>query len=263
MEYTNAQEDLHKTSENNRSSKTGRQGRSSTRAEVARTHVRQSGIGTFPKTQVSPSNVFSDYDEWSGVVIPQQYLRPSGPSVPSLGEESSRRRGHNPLKSALKRDNSGLTSSISSGTEQHTLIFDIPLVQPPFPGPTVQSRPLRLEGSKSQQRILLSKKANGWSPYNRVAQGQLSKAGPGNTSTRRQAIEEHHFPPAPQPNIFDLQVSPIITAPRRNAKKRSASSFLEEGESGQPSKLPRLSLLPHGLKATTVIPDSQEFQSLY
>jgi hypothetical protein len=158
----------------------------------------------------------------------------------SIAEKSPMpRKNSTILKSALKKPSSG-----PNPTRENPKLSKS--------GVVLKSVPVGRGVNKSQRRPAPEL------GYKRVASGQAPKSRGGsaqvNDSSRVEASLQYQPPQYQHMNQF-AQKSPLMPGPKRNERKRAASSVVGDGEGPKSAKAPRTSL--HFKPTESVIPDSQ------
>lgn len=159
---------------------------------------------------------------------------------------SSSRLGVPVLKSALKKTSRNETSNASIAPSGAIAMANSTR--------TLKNKPPTLGVNR---RVLTANTMGGGSDYNRVARGA------GKIASMK--IDAHGFLQSPtnQQSNEQIQISPLIPAPKQNNQKRKASENLAEDREyrGKGLKAPRISFLP--ATSRKIIPDSQENQYRY
>jgi hypothetical protein len=195
------------------------------------THLAAVDTVTAVKFEELPTSFgFADDDEYAGVNASRSKI--------SASDESTRRRQFVPLKSALKK---------SSQAQEISSTYEIPASTPTDRG---VSRPARIGTRQTPP----ARQGTG-SSYNRIASGSKSD-GILQPSAAPSAVRK---PSAAQQIDSNADKSPMMSAPARNSRKRSASLSEAKSQTTKPAKQPRISLPNQRRRETrTVIPDSQE-----
>ena len=198
------------------------------------------------KTPPSSRHQFSEEDDLSGINTVERLRL----QVPSLSEESARRRESKPLKSALRIiDKKQMTTSTN---DTQSDIYQIP-GSAPTATITLQkqfSRPITNKKQQAQRR-----KGNIGSSYNRIVSGSK----PDYINQSSGALSAAHHKSDTNLIANDSEKSPLMKAPARLARKRSASTSEATSQPNKPFKQQRIVLPSQAQKPSRmVIPDSQE-----
>lgn len=193
--------------------------------------------------EVPTSYQFSDDDDFGGI----NATRSVKPTMLSATDESVRRRQPKPLKSALKK--SSKTQDRSTANMAQTDVYTIPkstLTDPSLLKTTTRS---------TTKQAAPARNATSGSSYNRIASGSKSD-GSSQASAAPSAVQKLS---ATRQILSNVEKSPLMPAPQRNSRKRSASQSEPKSLPTKPFKQPRLSLPNQGHRESrTVTPDSQE-----
>jgi septal ring factor EnvC (AmiA/AmiB activator) len=199
-------------------------------------HIAADSIAGIKYKEIPVSHQFPDEVDISGVDA-------SRPLILSTTDESTRRRKPQQLKSALKK-------TLKTGSSCNVTLADVCMI-PISENPTSSKNTPRTTISKLHPPARLGITG---SSYNRIASS--SKSGSTShmavvSSTVQRALASGKGTPG------DVERSPLMGAPKRNSRKRSASEATSQPV--KPFKQLRLSLPNQGrTESQTIIPDSQE-----
>lgn len=187
---------------------------------------------------------FSDDNDYSGV----SGTRSIRPPALSATEESARRRQPQRLKSALRTSSKMQDTSRASDAQKD--IFQIPIHNPI--ASNLQKTTPRTTTNRQQAP---GRKGSIGSWYNRIVSGSkpdASSQASGAPSTVQKSSTARQI-------VSNVEKSPLMEAPKRNSRKRSASLSDIKLQPAKPFKQQRMSLPRNSRKESrTVIPDSQE-----
>ena len=170
------------------------------------------------------------------------------PHVPSLAEESVRRRQSKPLKSAMRTSSKKQATTTTNEAEG-----DLYQIRKRTHVATSLQKPSSRATVNTKQQTEARKSSIG-STYNRIASGSKPDF---NQSSENLSTAEHKS--TANPIVSSSEKSPIMRAPARMARKRSASISDANSQPVKPPKQARVSLPNQGRRTLrTVIPDSQK-----
>lgn len=187
---------------------------------------------------------FSDDDDLSSV----NTIKRLRPPVPSFTEESARRRESKPLKSALRTG-----SKKQMTTSANDIQNDIYQIPDSAPTTTALQKPFS-RATTNKKKQAQGRKGNVGSSYNRIASGSK----PDSISQSSGTLSTAHRKSSPNPTVSNSEKSPLMKAPARMVRKRSASISEANLQPNRPFKQYRVSLPNQGQRTSrAVIPDSQ------